>query len=71
MFVGLVLCLIESVYLLAPESALYKFEFWLTSVIPALGRQWQEVPEFKISLGGIGKTCLKKRKKFEVGWFWA
>jgi hypothetical protein len=36
--------------------------WWSTFVIPVLGRWREEEQEFKVSLGYIVRSCLKKKK---------
>jgi hypothetical protein len=36
--------------------------WWCTSIIPALGRLWQEDREFEASLGYTERICLKKKE---------
>jgi hypothetical protein len=40
---------------------------WCTTVIPALGRLRQEDPKFKAHLGYLGRPCLEKKDKGDVG----
>jgi hypothetical protein len=40
--------------------------WWSTPVIPVLGRQRQEDPEFKVSLNYIVRPCINKQKDANI-----